>query len=239
MPTFSNRLPPEGKHRGYELLRTPETGTITGIITCDNLIVCDTHFWHGRTMPCERIVTETGDLVQDTNCPACVAKQSWRTHAYVSAYSGKTGVHFLYECTAMAAKQLADYYDNAGTLRGCGFQASRPKGRKNAKVVIVTTPVNLAKVNLPEAPDVARALAVIWRLPETAVTTDPSTRRTDADEGSHSTPRPTLSIAQEPIKEMRDQPANQPAEPTTMDAILAGEPGIFPSTVTPTKRKRA
>ena len=173
MPNFSNKLPPEGRHQGYDLKRTPPTGSIAAIVTCDDMIVCDTHFYGGRTIPCERIVNNEGKTSDESPCPACIAKQGWRTHAYLSAFNAKTREHFIFECSANAAKAFEEYRDANPTLRGCAFNASRPKGTPNGKVVIVTNSVNMAKVNAPKAPDVPRALAVIWRLPATAINTSP------------------------------------------------------------------
>lgn len=165
MPTWSNRLPPEGAHKGFDLRRTPASRPLQAVITCESLLVCDTHYWHGRTAPCERTVNEDGKTVDDTACPACREKQGWRTHAYVSCFDYKTREHFIFECTSNAAKPLQDYYDACGTLRGCILYAARPKGAANSKVVIQTNTANLAKNPLPNPPDIARALCVIWRLP--------------------------------------------------------------------------
>lgn len=165
MPTFRKTLPPAGRNTGYELHRTPPGSPLHGIITCDELLVCDTHYWHGRTTPCERLCNENGATTDDTMCPACVDKIGYRTHAYVTAYDAKTGEQFLAEFTACAARPLADYHEHTGTLRGCAFTAQRSKPSQNAKVLIVTHTANLARIELPNAPDIADALAIIWRLP--------------------------------------------------------------------------
>lgn len=185
MPTWSTKLPPEGKHQGFDLKRTPASAVLQAVCTCENILVCDTHYWHGRTTPCERTVNEDGKTIDDSCCPACRDKQAWRTHAYVSAFQVKNADHFIFESTANAAKAFAEYFAAAGTLRGCGFYANRPKCGQNSKVVIVTTAVNLTKVILPNPPDVARALSVIWRLPQTALPVveqqyEPPTIRPDA-----------------------------------------------------------
>lgn len=198
MPTWSTELPPLGKHMGFDLRRTPATGACQAIITCDNLLVCDTHFYHGRTTPCER-----------PNCPACNETIPYRTHVYVSAFDARSREHFIFECTANAAKPLAEYYQAAGTLRGCIFHASRPKGLKNSKVFIQTNSANLAKNPIPEPPDLVRAISVIWRLPTTglAVTQEPFAP-------------PQLTTVPQPLNRMREQPDNQP-DPQHISHILA------------------
>lgn len=197
MPTWSTELPPVGKHMGFDLRRTPATGALQAVITCENLLVCDTHFFHGRTMPCER-----------PNCPACNDSIPYRTHVYVSAFSKTTGDHFIFECTAHAAKPLAEYYQAAGTLRGCIFHASRPKGLKNSKVFIQTNSSNLAKNPIPDPPDLIRAISTIWRLPASAM----------AVEHEPFAP-PQLTTVPEPLARMRNQPDNMP-DPLHISNIL-------------------
>ena len=197
MPTFAHRLPALGKHQGYELRRTPASGNLTGVITADQLLVCDTHFWHGRTMPCERICNADGKTIDDSPCPACVNKQPFRSHAYVSAFSSKTSSHFIFECTAIAAKPIEEYCDANGTIRGCALTAFRPKGGQNSKVVILTNTINLRSITLPPAPNVAAALAVIWRLPKTAIETILT------EPGA-----PTIHTVNEVLDEIRNQEPN-------------------------------
>ena len=156
---------------GFDLKRTPGVGALQAIITCDDLLVCDTHFYRGRTAPCERLINDEGKTIDESPCAACLDKASYRTHVYLSAFIVKNCEHFIFECTSNAAKALDDYRKATGSLRGCIMYASRPKGLKNSKVVIETNTANLSKVKLPPAPDLERALAVIWRIPTPALET--------------------------------------------------------------------
>jgi hypothetical protein len=123
----------------------------------------------------------------------------YRTHVYVSAFDAKNREHFIFECTANAAKAFAEYKEAATTLRGCLFHASRPKGLRNSKVFIQTNTVNLAKVQLPDPPDLIRALSVIWRLPTAALSvTNEKYKPT------------TVATNSAPINRMRNQPDNMP-----------------------------
>lgn len=161
MPTWRTELPPEGKNRGYDLHRTPTAAPLIAIVTSDNLLVCDTHYWHGRTTPCERVCNAEGRTIDDSHCPACVDKAAWRTHVYVAAFDARKREHFIFECTTHAAKMFQEYRAAAGTLRGCIFNATRPKATPNGKVSIITHAADLSKTFLPPAPDVTAALAVI------------------------------------------------------------------------------
>jgi hypothetical protein len=213
MPTFSTTLPPEGPNRGYQLIRTPETGQISGIVTSENFIVCDTHYWHGRTTPCERVVAPDGSLADDAACQACGAKQPWRTHVYLSAFSRKTSTHFIFECTAAAAKPFAEYRDKTGSLRGCGFFASRVKPTKNSKVLILTKTADISQTPIPNAPNIIAALAVIWRLPGAAAFTQADYAPGLETEDQHQRREPTVRIDPELMHAMRTPEDNAGGEP--------------------------
>lgn len=208
MPRFTNRLPEQSKHQGFDLRRTPASSAIQAIITCEEMLVCDTHYWHGRTLPCERETNDEGKTIDATGCAACVEKQPYRTHVYVSAFDPKTREHFIFECTATAAKPLEEYFDVTKTLRGCVLYASRPKGGKNSKVSIQTNTVNPLKVQLPGAPDVIKALSVIWRLPKIALPVVDEPHR-----------QPRVKPVQEPLKRMRNQ-SNDSNGPVSISEIL-------------------
>ena len=219
MPTFRRNLPPEGTNTGFDLRRTPANGKILAVITCEGLIVCDTHYWHGRTVPCERIVNAEGRTIDDSPCQACREKAAWRSHVYVSAFDHQKREHFLFECTAMAAKPLEEYQIGAGTLRGCAMHATRPRGLKNAKVAIQTNTSNVTRFPIPNPPDIAAALAVIWRLPRPAISAEP--------ERKHAT---RLKAHADRLTQMRNQGDNE-ADPPKVGEILDGNGQLFQQTV--------
>jgi len=165
MPSFSNRLPDKAKHMGFDIVRTPTSGNLVACITSEDLLVVDTHYWNGRTIPCERKTLDAAGEATAGTCEACNAATPFRTHVYVAAFRDKTHDHFIFECTAHAAKAFAEYREKAGTLRGCAFTASRPKQTKNGKVVVETRTANLCHMTLPQPPNLARALCTIWRVP--------------------------------------------------------------------------
>jgi len=158
MPNWSQTLPDPAQHKGYDLVRTPPDRPLRAVITCEQMAICFTHFWGGRTRPCEK-----------PECEACNAMSPTRAHCYVSAYDPGTKDHFLFECTAAAAFPFRDWIATYGTLRGCMFHASRPKRRRNSKVEILTKPCDLTKIVLPNPPDVPLAMTVIWQIPGTAI----------------------------------------------------------------------
>ncbi|HUW85006.1 MAG TPA: hypothetical protein VMZ31_19670 [Phycisphaerae bacterium] len=221
MPTWRTKLPAEEKNRGFDLRRTPTNGNLVGIITCKELLICDTHYWHGRTMPCERECNEEGRTVDDSHCPACQEKAAWRSHVYVSAFDGKRREHFIFECTTNAAKTLQEYYEAAGTLRGCILNACRPKGTPNGKVSILTHAADLSKNNLPEPPDIALTLCMIWRVPRTGLAFQLEHDRDLQPHRSKRTKATHARASREPMDRMRNQPDNA-ADPQTIGDFVKG-----------------
>jgi hypothetical protein len=173
MPQWSHDLPSPTTHRGYDLRRTPPDRPLTAIITSEEFHVCFTHYWGGRTVPCEK-----------PDCDACNALSPARAHVYVSAFDPRTHEHFLFECTAAAADAFRAWRHTYGTMRGCYFQASRPKRRRNAKVEIITKPCDLTKVSIPKAPNVPYAMSVIWQIPGTALPPRSETDQTLPEQAS-------------------------------------------------------
>jgi len=210
MPTWSTALPTHGKHMGFGLRRTPQSASLQAIITSPELCVCDTHFCGGRTIPCERQHQEIDGSLSAGNCFACNEAIPFRTHVYVSALDTKTREHFIFECTAHAAKALEEYRVANGTLRGCVMHSSRPKGGVNSKVVIQTNSANQLKNPLPDPPSVILALTTIWRLPLTGLAIEDKRHE-----------NPTVRTKKGPLNRMREQPDNQP-DPPTIGEILGG-----------------
>jgi hypothetical protein len=165
MPNWDRTIPDDDRKCGYRLERTPPDGTFTAIVTCHELIGCYTHYWGGRTMPCER-----------PDCPACNANSPTRWHAFLSVWNPSTHDHVIFQCTAKAAVAFEEYQSSHGTLLGCHFRAHRPKRRRNAQVVIDCRPADLTKLRLPAAPNIMQAMAVIWQIPGAALVADEAVR---------------------------------------------------------------
>lgn len=210
MPVFRNCIPQSSGEHGYDLKRTPANGALQGIVTCEDVLVCDTHFFRGRTTPCERTYNDEGKTVDDSACQPCREKIGFRTHVYVSVFDTKKREHFIFECTGVAAKAFSDYKASNGTLRGCILYASRPKGTKNSKVFIETNTANLQKMPLPNPPDMQKALCVIWRIPlNTLEPIEPQKKN-----GRMKTNNDRISV-------MRNQPDNVVSEQHITDILPA------------------
>jgi hypothetical protein len=161
MPKWS-RTPPAAELRGnMDLVRTPTDGSIVAIVTSEDLIGTNTHFWGGRTVPCE-----------PPSCPACDAGCPTRWHAYTAIFNPSSGTQQILELTAQASVAFCRYLDAHGSLRGCHFKAYRTGRARNSKIEVVTKPADLTKLVLPDPPDVMRVLATIWRIDPSAWTED-------------------------------------------------------------------
>lgn len=159
MPNWSSEIPKEEKAYGFDLRRTPPDKALNAICIQEDLIGVFTHFFHGRTTPCE-----------GTACDACAANQPARWHGYVAAFDPRTHEQFIFEFTLKPASAFKVYRDTYGTLRGCLFDAYRPKRTKNSRVVIRCKPVDLTKIQIPQPIDLVRALSTVWQLPWDAMT---------------------------------------------------------------------
>jgi hypothetical protein len=221
MPTFRNNLPTSARTENLKLRRVPPRGPLQAIILSTELTVVDTHYWRGRTCPCERELNPEGFTIDDSNCEACQHKQGYRPHVYVACWDPRAEIRFLLEITPHAAKPLADYIADRGTLRGCSIYATRPKGKENAAVTITTAPVNQSITRLPNPPDVPAALAILWRLPRNCMDPAAAVCR-EIDERSKEPvhvqqARPNPAAAHR----LQNQPDNA-TDPPTIGAIIAG-----------------
>jgi len=158
MPTFTNTPPPNPRGHTLSLVRVIPAHALVGVITAEDLIGCHTHYWHGRTVPCET-----------PNCKPCNEGQPFRWHAYVTFWDPTTAKHSLLELTAATATRLVEYRLAHGTLRGCYFKAQRANYAKNSRVLLDCKPADLAKINLPHEPNIPSILAIIWNIPDPAI----------------------------------------------------------------------
>jgi len=158
MPVWSNTPPAAPRGYGLPIRRVAPGKPLLCCILSSDLIGTRTHYWHGRTRPCET-----------PDCPACLEGMPWRWHAYMAAFEGMGHEPFLLELTAKATEPLVAYRSTYGTLRGCKLRAMRANYAKNARLIIETSPCDLTKLVLPAEPDLRKVLSLLWDLPESAL----------------------------------------------------------------------
>lgn len=153
MPRFTNAPPSDPRGQPLPLRRCPFHRPLTAIVTCHDVVGCPTHYWGGRTVPCE-----------EQDCEPCLAGVRWNWHGYVSAYDLNLKLHFLFEVTARCSEAFTDYRKANPTLRGCHFEATRPSGKSNGRVYLRTKTADLQKTAVPDAPNIPDVLAMIWNI---------------------------------------------------------------------------
>jgi len=190
MPTYTNAPPVDGRGPAYAIRRTPAARALIAVITSEDLLGCATHFYGGRTVPCET-----------PDCPACRDQIPWRWHGYVAAIDVTTYEHFIFEMTAQASDALVAYRAKHGTLKGCKFEATRAHNRANGRVRLRCKPADLQQMSLPLAPDIARALNILWNInaPAKVVRPKPGSYQEHPDDGNNRT-------ARDPVQLMKDIP---------------------------------
>lgn len=150
---YSNTPPKDPRGYGLPLIRTPANGKLTLAITTDDLIGCPTHWYGGRTVPCDA-----------DYCQPCNEGYPWRWHAYIAGLLPQNRRHVICEFTAQAAEVIANYRKTHTTLRNAILTAQRHRNRHNGRVLVTLTPGDPQHLNLPAAPDIAKALALIWNI---------------------------------------------------------------------------
>lgn len=184
MPTFSDNVPDDPRGPSFPIVRTPLGRPLVAIVTSPNLVGCYTHFFHGRTIPCEgsgcrlclqgKTPTEgkSGKAVHIVNnqevecdgppCEGCHAGLPYRWHAYQSVINLRDHLHCLFECTAQAAENFTDYRNAHATIRGCQFEATRLHNKPNGRIIIRMKPADLTEITLPMPPDLVKCLSILW-----------------------------------------------------------------------------
>lgn len=152
MPQWQNDPPPVDKAVPYRIVRVPPAKPLTGIVTCTEIVGCNTHYLRNRTVPCEG----------PDQCDACAEGHAWRWHAYVSLLLAWSYEHVILELTAAASDPLRNYARNRGSLRGCQLNAHRPSKRPNGRIVVTCKVIDNQHVTLPDPPNIQRILCHVW-----------------------------------------------------------------------------
>jgi len=191
MFNFTTDLPEDPRGNSLPLMRCPTNRAVSGIILSTDLVGTRTHYFHGRTIPCD-----------DNSCPACSEALPWRWHAYVAVYSPGSHRTVLFEMTARCAESLIQYRDTYGTLRGCQLTAKRANSSPNSRVILQTAQADLQKIALPAEPDVLEALSIIWNIERPSISVEGRTKQ-----------QPELAVRQNRLLQQSTLPTSTPASP--------------------------
>jgi hypothetical protein len=175
---WMDRPPEDHDLPAMDLLRTPTSGTMSGVITCDKPICVPTHWFGGQTLPC----------VYD-ECPACIEQRARVYHVYTSLFNPNLTKHWIFECTAEASRIIYQLAEQTSNLRGVMLSAARRGKRANGKVEILLKQSPIDKFKLPDPPDLKAHLSRIWRVAQTKVAEDhPGYEQKVLQQYTHRTP---------------------------------------------------
>lgn len=169
MPIAWDNRPDSPRRRNkLQLIRTPRGGKLQGIFLSTEAVGVWTHYYGGRTQPC-----------QQEECEICAHQVTRRHHVYAAIWSPETQKSVLLEMTENAGEELLNRAEQKQSIRGLKFKTHRVNMKPNAPVTLVVMEDASALYQLPPEPDVVEALLIIWHLandPRYKVKTDPLTR---------------------------------------------------------------
>lgn len=200
MPDWSNHPPDDADRYTATLIRCKPGRPIRGICASPHLLGCWTHWFGGRTVPCD-----------PPDCPACAQQVSRRWHAYIHLYSPSTHHSAILELTALAARELEAYIEQHHTLRGALLDVQRSNHRPNSTLILTTTPADLQRFNLPAPLDIPAALERMWEI---------NVKRAQT---LNNDPAPGPCTSQEDIDPPDARPSS-PSPPSDYKATLARSP---------------
>ncbi len=169
MAKIESRPPREHLLGAPRLLRAPEKGNLTGIITSARQAGSRTHHYQGRTECC-----------QHDDCKMCMAGVRKEYHGYLACWDSHSLEHYVIELTPAPSDLVADWEEKYGTLRGCHFKLFRAIEKKNGRVRIQLKERPAHREKLPPAIDLTAYLERLWgvvfesahRVPERSGTTE-------------------------------------------------------------------
>ena len=161
----------------YRIQRTPAKGTLVARVLSHEFTGARTHYWHGRTTPCDPVL-----------CEACDANQASRWHGWIFAQDLKTLEIYIFEFPPAAGEDLDRKFGELRTLRGVHFKSFRVGGKANSRVVIQFGSQDQDREALPKVPKLEPILCSIWGIrgaptKKSPRMTDHDVERRDDDEG--------------------------------------------------------
>lgn len=161
--SFSRRPKPSEMPLEIEVLRTPAQGLSNVTCLSNDCLGDHTHFWRGRTKPCQR-----------KHCEACREGIGKRWRGYVFVEVRRTGKIYALELTPACMGEVDRWVTAHGTLRGAKFSLARRDEKPNGKLRLAISPADPLARDLPTAPSMRKFLARLWQLalitPATIVT---------------------------------------------------------------------
>ena len=152
---WDHEPPKESRSIVWQIRRTPTGKKAGGLILSHRLVGTHTHFWHGRTRPCNQ-----------TSCEACDQGQKPRWHGYLALTDRELKERWITEIPALAADAVDRYFGEHRTLRGAWINLGRVNNKPNGRVVCSLRDSGVAAGLLPEGPTLQPILMRMWEVRE-------------------------------------------------------------------------
>jgi hypothetical protein len=152
MPLWSTTPPDPHEFATIRLMRVPQSGSLLGLITSEEVLGCYTHWDTYRTQPCP------GD-----GCPLCLDGQPKRWQGYLSLQSQSTQKQVVVQITALAAQQLQQEKARYGHIRGLLADFSRVAKRPNARILVQCRQLPQPPLDLVQPVNIPKYMALIWQ----------------------------------------------------------------------------
>lgn len=147
-----SELPPDSEcPLGFDIVRAPAKGSFDCVCLSEMAVGKFTHWWCGRTQPCD-----------GPECAKCLQGSPRRWHSWVAVYTQRSSRTFILEVPPGPAKFLGDFRSKHLTLRGASLAVSRNNGKANGKVRIGVARSGIDSLLLPVCPDVVAMLERMW-----------------------------------------------------------------------------
>jgi len=167
----------EDQNTKFRIQRAPSKGAILARVLSHDFNGARTHYWGGRTRPCDPVL-----------CEPCDDNQKSRWHGWIFAQDLKTLEVFICEFPPAVGNDLDRKYGELRTLRGVHFKLFRVGGKANSRVVIQFGSQDQDREALPRVPALEPILCAIWGVRVAPVKksprmTDHDVERRDDDDG--------------------------------------------------------
>lgn len=148
---WTNRPPVGDTKPTTRLVRAIPKRPIRAFVLSGDVSGTKTHYWHGRTRPCNA-----------PDCDACTANNIARWHGYIAIYNTDAHEVQVLEITSSSIQYIERYLVGRQSLRGAHITASRPSGRITGKLHLLLEQTTDLRPDLPPAPNVRQILERIW-----------------------------------------------------------------------------
>ena len=152
---WADRPDTVNEEQHFQIMRTPPGGQMRGVITTDDYVGVNLHYYRGRSTPCRK-----------NSCEACEAGHRPRWTGYVLLMSIKTRKVNIFEFTQRAWNAFNQVRAVKGSLRGVELIASRLGKRDNGPLTVVFEEARHDADMLPPAPELREILERIWEIKE-------------------------------------------------------------------------